>query len=72
MFGRILAFNSIPGPQNSVLMARGVFKATTKFHPLSFETAPAGGERITPFDPEQGKKMMREALNTYLRPYLRA
>jgi 2-keto-3-deoxy-L-arabinonate dehydratase len=70
MFGRILAFSSLGGPQNYVLVARGVFKETTRYR-----GAPGmgGGSRGGPLrSEEEGKKLIRDALNTYLKPYLRA
>ena len=61
MFGRVLAFSSIGGSQNYVLVARGVFKETTR----------ARGRGTPPLD-DEAKKAIREALAVYLKPYLRA
>ncbi len=66
MFGRILAFNSIAGSGAYVLAARGIFKETTRSRPAPGMTARSG----RPLD-EAGKQAIREALNTYLKPYLR-
>ena len=42
MFGRILAFDSIPGSGNYALVARGVFKDTTGYRPTPACMAPRG------------------------------
>jgi len=74
MFGRVLAFASIPNADSYVLIARGVFKEGTITRSMS--TAGGGGGRAgggrtgAPLD-ERGKKEIREALSTYLKPYLR-
>ena len=67
MFGRILAFNSITGSGAYVLAARGVFKETTKSR-----TAPGTGAArgARPLD-EASKQAIREALGSFLKPYLR-
>jgi len=76
MFGRIQAFNSITGASNYVMVARGIFKETTKSRPTPGMGGGAGGGggrggrgggRLD----EAGKKVIREALDTYLKPYLR-
>jgi dihydrodipicolinate synthase/N-acetylneuraminate lyase len=73
MFGRVLAFGSIPGSAAYVLVARGVFKETTKSRPTpGMESAGSGGSRGPQHLDENGKRMIREALGTYLKPYLRA
>jgi dihydrodipicolinate synthase/N-acetylneuraminate lyase len=68
MFGRILAFDSIPGSANYALVARGVFKETTKHRPTPGMYGPKGPPHLD----EVGKNLVREALNTFLKPYLRA
>jgi len=86
MFGRVLAFESIPNAGTYVLIARGVFKEGTITRPMSRSGGGGGGRggagrgpggggpdgpgRGLPLD-EAGKKDIREALNTYLKPYLR-
>ncbi len=75
MFGRVLAFASIPNADSYVLIARGVFKEGTITRPMSLPGAGAGGRVAggrarTPLD-EAGKREIREALSTYLKPYLR-
>jgi 4-hydroxy-tetrahydrodipicolinate synthase len=75
MFGRILAFESIPNSGSYELIARGVFKESTITRAMTLPGggggAPSGGgRRGAPLD-EAGKKEIREALSTYLKPYLR-
>lgn len=65
MFGRILAFNSITGSGAYVLAARGIFKETTRSRP-----APGAARGARPLD-EASKQAIREALSSYLKPYLR-
>lgn len=74
MFGRVLAFDSIPNAGSYVLIARGIFKENTITRAMSL---PGGGgqsggadRRAAPLD-EAGKKEIRDALNSYLKPYLR-
>ncbi len=66
MFGRILAFNSIRGAGSFIMVARGIFNESTRSR-----TTPGMGGRGAPLD-EAGKKVIRDALDTYLKPYLRA
>lgn len=66
MFGRVLAFDSIPGSGSYVLVARGVFKESTKYRPT-----PGMGDGHAPKLDEAGKKLVHEALDSYLKPYLR-
>ena len=68
MFGRILAFDSILHADQYLLIARGIFKESTKSRP-----APGmGGSANSPTSlTEDDKKLVREALDTYLKPYLR-
>jgi len=86
MFGRVLAFDSIPNSGAYALIARGVFKEGTITRSMTSPGgaslgAPSSGgggaaatggaaRRPAPLD-EAGKKAIREALNTYLKPYLR-
>jgi dihydrodipicolinate synthase/N-acetylneuraminate lyase len=79
MFGRVLAFDSIPNSGAYVLIARGVFKEGTITRAMSMSGGGGGGGAAgggggrrggTPLD-EAGKKDIREALSTYLKPYLR-
>ena len=76
MFGRVLAFDSIPNADAYALIARGVFKEGTITRRM---TLPGGGggraaggnnRPVTPLD-DAGKREIREALNTYLKPYLK-
>lgn len=68
MFGRILAFDSILHADQYLLVARGIFKESTKSRPMpgmgSSSNSPSS---LTDDD----KKLVREALDTYLKPYLR-
>jgi 4-hydroxy-tetrahydrodipicolinate synthase len=80
MFGRLLAFTSIPNSDGYALIARGVFKeGTISRASSSGGGAAAGGGRAgggggraagTPLD-EANKREIRDALNTYLKPYLK-
>jgi dihydrodipicolinate synthase/N-acetylneuraminate lyase len=67
MFGRILAFDSIQGVAQYVLVARGVFKETT-----TRRATPGMGNRQESKLDEAQKQAIRESLNLYLEPYLRA
>jgi 4-hydroxy-tetrahydrodipicolinate synthase len=74
MFGRICAFTSLgTSSQNSVLVARGVFKPTVHSRPTPGMGGGAGGGggggRAGPAMDDQA---VRDALNSYLKPYLRA
>jgi len=61
------------------MVARGVFKETTKqrHQPMEPEAVPAGvaarppGPARAPLS-DSDKQFIREAMNTYLRPYMRA
>ena len=70
MFGRILAFGSISHASQYLMVARGIFKEDTKSRPTPGmgDGGAKGGQ--TPMT-EADKKMVRDALNTYLKPYLR-
>jgi dihydrodipicolinate synthase/N-acetylneuraminate lyase len=67
MFGRILAFDSIQGVSQYILVARGVFKETTTHR----ATPGMGNRRESKLDEAQ-KQVIRESLDEYLKPYLRA
>jgi 4-hydroxy-tetrahydrodipicolinate synthase len=73
MFGRIQAFSTITNADRYVMVARGIFKETTKSRPMPGMGDGSGGPGgpPTPLD-EAGKKNVRDALETYLKPYLRA
>jgi dihydrodipicolinate synthase/N-acetylneuraminate lyase len=66
MFGRIQAFSTIVGADRYVMVARGIFKETTKSRPMP-------GMGTTPQTPLTAaeKRNVREALDLYLKPYLR-
>jgi dihydrodipicolinate synthase/N-acetylneuraminate lyase len=68
MFGRILAFGSITHASQYLMVARGIFKEDTKSRPT-----PGMGDAANKAAPltENDKKVVREALTTYLKPYLR-
>jgi hypothetical protein len=67
MFGRILAFDSIQGVSQYILVARGVFKETTTHRP----TPGMGNHNEAKLDEAQ-KQFIRQSLDEYLKPYLRA
>jgi 4-hydroxy-tetrahydrodipicolinate synthase len=76
MFGRVLAFDSIPNADAYALIARGVFKEGTITRRMTLFGGGAGraaggnNRPVTPLD-DAGKREIREALNTYLKPYLK-
>jgi dihydrodipicolinate synthase/N-acetylneuraminate lyase len=77
MFGRVLAFDSIPNADGYALIARGVFKESTITRRMSSSGGGGGGRAggggaraVAPLD-EAGKREIREALATYLKPYLK-
>ncbi len=70
MFGRILAFDSIPHSGEYILVARGIFKETTKSRATPGMGNPSRS-KLPPLD-EEGKTAIRDALALYLKPYLRA
>lgn len=74
MFGRILAFGSLGrADQNRLLIARGVFKPGTKFRNGNASGAVTGGAAAAQrAGLPLGDKGVRAALDTYLKPYLRA
>jgi dihydrodipicolinate synthase/N-acetylneuraminate lyase len=67
MFGRILAFDSIQGVSQYILVARGVFKETTTHRPT-----PGMGNSHQPKLDDAQKQVIRDSLDKYLKPYLRA
>jgi 4-hydroxy-tetrahydrodipicolinate synthase len=79
MFGRIQAFSTIVDADRYVMVARGIFKEDTQTHRPSGTggaggggRGPGGGAAASPAPmTEADKKNVRDALNTYLKPYLR-
>jgi hypothetical protein len=69
MFGRILAFDSITHAEQYLMVARGIFKENTK----SRHMPGMGDPNSKPPAPltESEKKAVLQALDTYLKPYLR-
>jgi len=68
MFGRIQAFSTIPNADRYLMVARGIFKEDTKSRPTPGMGASSGAQAPLA---EADKKVVREALSTYLKPYLR-
>ena len=68
MFGRILAFDSITHADPFLLVARGIFKENTRSRPMPGMGNPNNKPSLLT---EEDKKAVQEALNTYLKPYLR-
>jgi dihydrodipicolinate synthase/N-acetylneuraminate lyase len=68
MFGRILAFDSIAHADQYLLVARGIFKESTKSRPTPGMGDP--NNKPAPLT-ESDKQAVIKALNTYLKPYLR-
>jgi dihydrodipicolinate synthase/N-acetylneuraminate lyase len=82
MFCRVQGFATIPGATEYMMVARGVFKETTKSRqqPMEPEARTAGGARggggagggrEAPATRAQ-KKFIRNAIDEYLKPYMRA
>ena len=80
MYGRVQAFATLPGATDYMMVARGVFKETNKLRQQPMEPEakaanPGGGgggsRRNAPLTDTQ-KQHIRESLDTYLKPYLRA
>jgi len=84
MFGRVQAFATIPGATEYMMVARGVFKESTKSRqqPMEPEARPAGGARgpaaggggrgrAGPLSHAQ-KDSIRQAMADYLKPYMTA
>jgi 4-hydroxy-tetrahydrodipicolinate synthase len=67
MFGRIQAFSTVTNADRYVMVARGIFKEDTKSRPTP---GMGGGAAQAPMT-EGDKKDVRDALNAYLKPYLR-
>jgi dihydrodipicolinate synthase/N-acetylneuraminate lyase len=67
MFGRIQAFSTITNADRYVMVARGIFKEDTKSRPTP--GMGSGGSQAALTDAD--KRAVRDALNTYLKPYLR-
>ena len=77
MYARVQAFATIPGATEYMMVARGVFKETTKQRrqPMEPEAPQTGGGGRGPARPtlsESDKQFIREAMNIYLKPYMRA
>jgi dihydrodipicolinate synthase/N-acetylneuraminate lyase len=79
MYARVQAFGTIPGATEYLMVARGVFKETTKQRrqPMEPEATPAGGAAHPPGPAraplsDSDKQFIRDAMNTYLKPYMRA
>jgi dihydrodipicolinate synthase/N-acetylneuraminate lyase len=68
MFGRIQAFSTINGADRYVMVARGIFKESTRSRPTP-GMGSGGGAAGSLTDAD--KKNVREALDLYLKPYLR-
>jgi dihydrodipicolinate synthase/N-acetylneuraminate lyase len=68
MFGRIQAFSTVTNADRYVMVARGIFKETTKSRPTPGMGASTAAQ--APLS-EADKKVVRDALNAYLKPYLR-
>jgi 4-hydroxy-tetrahydrodipicolinate synthase len=79
MFARVQAFATIPGATDYLMVARGVFKETTRQRrqPMEPEAMPAGGAprpaaaTRAPQLTDSGKQFIREAMATYLKPFMR-
>jgi 4-hydroxy-tetrahydrodipicolinate synthase len=69
MFGRILAFDSITHADQYLMVARGIFKETTKSRHMP-GMGDASNKPPAPLT-ESDKKAVIKALDTYLKPYLR-
>jgi dihydrodipicolinate synthase/N-acetylneuraminate lyase len=93
MYGRVQAFATIPGATGYMMVARGVFKETTKSRPQPMEpearNAGGGGGRAgggggggggggrggrggTAALTDAQKESIRNAMDLYLKPYMRA
>jgi dihydrodipicolinate synthase/N-acetylneuraminate lyase len=67
MFARIQAFSTILNADRYVMVARGIFKEDTKSRPTPGMGSGGSQALLT----EAEKKVVRDALNAYLKPYLR-
>jgi len=83
MYSRVQGFATIPGATEYMMVARGVFKESTKSRkqPMEPEARPAGGARGgrggaggAPEGPVTAaqKEFIRNSIDAYLKPYLRA
>jgi dihydrodipicolinate synthase/N-acetylneuraminate lyase len=75
MFGRLQAFNTLPGATGYLMVMRGVFKENTKSRPTPGMGGGEGGRgggrgRAEPLD-EAGKKALRDEWDEFMKPYLR-
>jgi 4-hydroxy-tetrahydrodipicolinate synthase len=68
MFSRIQGFSTVTNADRYVMVARGIFKEDTKSRPTP--GMGSGGGAQAPMT-EADKKDVRDALNAYLKPYLR-
>ena len=68
MFARIQAFSTILNADRYVMVARGIFKEDTRSRPMPGMGASNAPQSLLT---EADKKNVRDALNTYLKPYLR-
>ena len=68
MFGRVQAFQTVPGVMQYALTARGVFKETTTVRDAK---RIFGANGVAPKDDAQ-RRFIRESLKEFLGPYLRA
>jgi 4-hydroxy-tetrahydrodipicolinate synthase len=82
MFSRVQGFATIPDATGYLMIARGIFPENVKIRPQPMDpqikpTRPVGGgmggarRRRAPLT-EEGKEFIRNALDVYLKPYLRA
>ena len=79
MWARVQGFAALPGATEYLMVARGVFKETTTFRtqPMEPEAATGGGgggggrRNARPLTPER-KAVLRQAMEDYLRPVMRA
>jgi hypothetical protein len=67
MFGRIQAFSTIVNADRYLMVARGIFKEDTKSRATPGMGSGASQTPLTDAD----KNAVRDALNAYLKPYLR-
>jgi len=63
MYGRVLAFSSVTGSANYLMVVRGIFKEDTRLR--------GAGARAAPLD-EASKQALRDAWTEFMKPYLRA
>jgi 4-hydroxy-tetrahydrodipicolinate synthase len=79
MWARVQGFAALPGATDYMMVARGVFKETTKFRPQPMEPEAGGGggggggrsRAVTPMADDR-KAFLRQAMEDYLRPVMRA